>query len=155
MVITTTELERGLKMEPLIKVIDQDRINLFEVWDSPSGEAGADYHTDTEIAQKALGGFRAPIASGRMTVAWGVEAMGKWFGPDVAGHSARVDLRFTVPVIHGDTISVKGVITHFRESEKETSVNLEMWVENQKNQKVAVGTASVRILEAFQKCRTV
>ena len=145
MAITKTNLEKGLVMEPLVKEIDQDRINLFEVSGSPSGEAHADYHTDTKVAQKALGGFRAPIASGRMTVAWGVEAMAKWFGPDVAGHSARVDLRFTIPVIHGDTISVKGIITHFRESEKGTSVNLEMWVENQKNQKVAVGTASARI----------
>ena len=80
-----------------------------------------------------------------MTVAWGVEALAKWFGHDAAGHSARVDLRFTVPVIHGDTISVKGVVTHFREAEKGTDVNLEMWVENQKDQKVAVGTASVRV----------
>tara|TARA_Y100000588_G_scaffold11644_1_gene12761 strand:+ start:397 stop:837 length:441 start_codon:yes stop_codon:yes gene_type:complete len=145
MTITKNNLERGLEMKPLVKEIDQDRINLFEVSGSPSGQAHSDYHTDTEVAQKTLGGFRAPIASGRMTVAWGVEAMAKWFGPDVAGHSARVDLRFTIPVIHGDTISVKGIITHFRESEKGTSVNLEMWVENQKNQKVAVGTASARI----------
>ena len=145
MTITKNNLERGLEMKPLVKEIDQDRINLFEVSGSPSGQAHSDYHTDTEVAQKTLGGFRAPIASGRMTVAWGVEAMAKWFGPDVAGHSARVDLRFTIPVIHGDTISVKGIITHFRESEKGTSVNLEMWVENQKNQKVAVGTASAKI----------
>ena len=138
MAITKTNLEKGLVMEPLVKEIDQDRINLFEVSGSPSGE-------DTKVAQNALGGFRAPIASGRMTVAWGVEAMAQWFGHDVAGHSARVDLRFTIPVIHGDTISVKGIITHSRESEKGTSVNLEMWVENQKNQKVAVGTASARI----------
>jgi acyl dehydratase len=145
MPITTRNLERGLELEPLVKEIDQDRINLFEVSGSTSGEAHADYHTDTKVAPKTLGGFRAPIASGRMTVAWGVEAMAKWFGHDVAGHSARVDLRFTIPVIDGDTISVKGTITHFRESEKGTSVNLEMWVDNQKNQKVAVGTASVRI----------
>ena len=42
MAITKSFLEKVLVMEPLVKEIDQDRINLFEVSGSPSGEAHAD-----------------------------------------------------------------------------------------------------------------
>jgi acyl dehydratase len=145
MAVKAADLKPGMELPPVVKKMEQRRINLFETWGPAEWHHGANYHTDPEAARRALGGFRAPIASGRMAVEYGIQALSRWFGADVAGRSARVDFRFTVPIVDGDTVSVKGTVTHFRKGEKGTDVNLELWVENQKGQKAAVGTGSVTI----------
>ncbi len=146
MAVDVATLKGGVALPPLTKQIEQRRIDLFEKWGPAEWNRGADnYHTDPELAKKALGGFKAPIASGRMAVEYGVQALAGWFGSEVAEHSAKVDLRFIVPIVSGDVIQVKGIVTHLKRGEKATEVNLEMIVENQKGQKCAVGTGSVSV----------
>ena len=145
MAVSVSTLKAGLALPPLTKKIDQRRIDLFEKWGPAEWNRGDNYHTNPELAKQALGGFRAPIASGRMSVEYGIQALAQWFGREDTEHSGRVDLRFMVPVVSGDTIQVKGVVTHLRKGEKGTEVNLEMWVENQKGQKTAAGTASISV----------
>ncbi len=143
MAVKTEEIKVGAALPPLIKRIEQRNIDLFESW--IPGRSSVNIHTDAELARQGLGGFEKPIASGRMSVEYGVQALAKWFGRDAADHSGRVDLRFMVPVVSGDTLHVRGVVTYLRERDDGTTVNIEMWLDNQKGQKVAAGTASVHL----------
>ena len=143
MAVKIEELKVGLALPPLVKQIGQEQINAFETW--AAWHDGVNIHTDPEKARQNLGGFDQPIASGRMPVQYGLQALAGWFGRDAADHSGRVDLRFMVPVVSGDTLHVRGVVTYLRERDDGTTVNIEMWLDNQKGQKVAAGTASVRL----------
>lgn len=139
-------IKAGTLLKPFTKNIQQDRINLFETWGAePSAGDGGNYHTDKDLAKKALGGFEKPMASGRMSNEFVLQALSQWFGRESVVHSARVDLRYLVPVVAGDQLTINGTVVYSRERESGTSVNTEVWIENQKAQKVAVGTASVII----------
>lgn len=144
MELTAAELRPGLNLPSITKKIEQKRIDVFETWGPEEwhSEKGG-YHTDVQAAERVLGGFSAPIASGRMLVDYGVQAIARWFGKDVASHSTRVELRFLVPVVDGDELCVNGSVTHMRKRDIATEVSLEMWIENQKDQKVAIGTGRV------------
>jgi acyl dehydratase len=144
MAVTAKELKIGLELQPLAKKVSQRNIDLFETWGPDEGSHRSNYHTDVDAAKEALGGFKAPIASGRMLVDYGLQALAGWFGRDAVGRTGRVELRFLVPVVDGDTLSIKGMVTRFRTGADGTDVNLELWVENQKAQKAAVGTGSLR-----------
>ena len=143
MAVKNEEPKAGTTLPPLVRHIDQRHIDLFETW--VPGRDAVNYHTDPEEARQILGGFGKPIASGRMSVEYGLQALAKWFGREAADHSGRVDLRFVVPVVSEDTLQVRGVVTHVRKRDDGTTVNIEMWLDNQKGQKVAAGTASVRL----------
>ncbi len=146
MAVVADDLKVGARLPDLVKHIEQRHIDLFEDWEPSAGKrTRGNYHTDADAAREALGGFEKPIASGRMEVEWGLQALGKWFGRDAASHSGRVDLRFLVPVVAGDTLTVCGTVTYVRERDSGTTVNTEMWLQNGKGQKVAVGTAGVRL----------
>ena len=141
MAVKPGDLTVGMELPPLTKMIEQAQIDKFEKlapWHS-----GVNIHTDPEVARQSLGGFAQPIASGRMPVQYGLQALAGWFGREAADHSGRVDMRLIVPVVTGDTLSVQGVVTYIRKRDDGTTVNLEIWVDNQKNQKVAAGTAAV------------
>jgi len=143
MAVKSGDLKVGTALPPLAKSINQEQINVFEAW-APWHDA-VNIHTDPEKARQNLGGFDRPIASGRMPVQYGLQALAGWFGREAADHSARIDLRLVVPVVSGDSLTVQGVVTYLRQRDDGTTVNLEMWLENQKGQKVAAGTASVRL----------
>lgn len=143
MAVKIEELGLGMALPPLVKQIGQEQVNAFEKW--AAWHDGINIHTDPAVARQSLGGFDQPIASGRMPVQYGLQALAGWFGREVADHSARIDLRLLVPVVSGDTLQVRGIVTYLRERDDGTTVNLEMWLDNQKGQKVAAGTASVRL----------
>ena len=146
MAMIKAEITAGTLLEPFSKHIEQARINLFETWGSdPSAGEGGNYHTDKDMAKEALGGFEKPMASGRMSNEFVLQALSQWFGRESVVHSARVDLRYLVPVVAGDQLTINGTVVYSRERNSGTSVNTEVWIENQKAQKVAVGTASVII----------
>lgn len=148
MAVSLADIRVGADLPILVKRIDQERIDAFESWSPPEwhsvlGEKG--FHTDAGAARQTLGGFEKPIASGRMAVAYAVQALTSWFGREATGRSARVDLRFLVPMVHGDDVQVHGQVTYVRKTVQGTTVNVEMWLTNQKQQKISVGTASVAL----------
>ena len=148
MAMTRSEITAGIELDPFTKTIQQHHVNLFETWGSePSAGEGGNYHTDKDLAKEALGGFEKPMASGRMSNEYVLQALSKWFGQESVAHSARVDLRYLVPVVSGDQLTIKGIVVYTRERDSGTSVNVntEVWIENQKAQKVSVGTASLVI----------
>lgn len=148
MAVSLDDVRVGVDLPILVKQIDQDRIDAFESWGPSEWRSVQDekgFHTDAIAARETLGGFAEPIASGRMAVAYAIEALSTWFGSQATGHSARVDLRFLVPMVQGNAVQVHGPVTYVRETERGMTVNVEMWLTNQRQQKISVGTVSVAL----------
>ena len=59
--------------------------------------------------------------------------------------SGTVGLRYTKPVVDGDTLTIKGRVTETKAEESGTRVSLEMRIENQNGDMTAVGTGGALI----------
>ena len=96
-------------------------------------------HTDYEAAAKE--GLPAPVAIGPQVAALTFRQMRLCFGTGwVIG--GKYDLTFRKPVFVTDFCVARGVVTS-TESEKDAlRVHCDVWVENQKGDKVIAGTAS-------------
>ena len=136
--MAVTKLEINQKIPSVTKKVTQESINLFE----SCGILDRDnIHNSPEMAQKRLG-TNYPIASGRMSVAFAAEALRRFFGPEVFNHTGTVNLKFLRPVKHGDTITIHGAVSHQQPVEKGTLVTVDIYCENQNQDKTAVGTGT-------------
>ncbi len=60
-------------------------------------------------------------------------------------HTGTVNLKFLRPVKDGDTITVHGSVSHQEEAENGTLVAVDVYCENQDNDKTAVGLGTAVI----------
>jgi acyl dehydratase len=136
MAIARKEMPIGQELPPLKKEITIDRMRLFTRW------VNRNIHTDWEVAAK--GGFPAPLAQGLMSHAYLCELLTLFFGePWLRG--GKLSISFIKYVLPGDTIYAKGVIREKIEQGDAVRMNLEVWCENQRGEKVTVGTASALV----------
>ncbi len=133
-----TRLEISAKIPSVSKSVTQASINKFESCGILDRE---NIHNNPQLAQQRLG-FSAPIASGRMSVAFATEALRKFFGPEVFHHTGTVNLKFLRPVKDGDTITVYGSVSHQQPEERGTLVTVDIYCENQNKDKTAVGVGT-------------
>jgi acyl dehydratase len=96
-------------------------------------------HTDYEAAAKE--GLPAPVAIGPQVAALTFRQLRLCFGNGwpVGG---RYDLSFRRPVFVTDFCVARGVVTRTETEGDAVRVHCEVWIENQKAQKVIAGTAS-------------
>jgi acyl dehydratase len=73
-----------------------------------------------------------------------IELMVDLFGESWLSHG-KMDLKFIAIVDVGDSLTAKAVVTSKELEGSGTRFALEMWCENQRGDKVAVGTAMGRI----------
>jgi acyl dehydratase len=93
-------------------------------------------HTDEEAAHKA--GFRAPIAAGEQTYAVMANFLLDSFGIGLL-HGGRLEAALVKPVFYADTLTM-----HARVSDmSDAAFQLEVWTENQRGERVLIGTAQV------------
>ncbi|PKB81505.1 MAG: hypothetical protein BZY88_06185 [SAR202 cluster bacterium Io17-Chloro-G9] len=133
-----TEIEINASIPPVSKHVTQASIDQFEscgILDRVS------IHNDPALAQRRLG-FGAPIASGRMSVAFAAESLRKFFGPQVFSHTGTINLKYLRPVKHGDTITVSGTVKDQEQVEAGTLVTVNIFCENQDREKTALGFAT-------------
>ena len=133
-----TRLEISAEIPAVTKTVTQASINQFESCGLLDDE---NIHNNPEVARQQLG-FSAPIASGRMSVAFAAESLRKFFGPEVFNHTGTVNLKFLRPVKDGDTITVGGAVSHQERGDKGTLVTVDLYCENQSQDKTAVGTGT-------------
>jgi acyl dehydratase len=96
-------------------------------------------HTDYEAAAKE--GLPAPVAIGPQVAALTFRQMRLCFGTGwVVG--GRYDLTFRKPVFVTDFCVARGVVTRTENENDRLRVHCDVWVENQKGEKVIAGTAS-------------
>ena len=136
--MATGKIEVNQEIPSVTKSITQEKINLFEACGILDRE---NIHNSPEMAMQKLG-TTFPIASGRMSVAFASESLRKFFGAQVFNHSGTLNLKFLRPVKEGDTITVHGTVSRQEKVEKGTIVTVDVFCENQNQDKTAVGAAT-------------
>ena len=137
--MATLKVEINQEMHLLTKKVIQERINQFE--SCGLDEDRQNFHNNPEVALEKLG-TAFPIASGRMSLAFAAESLRRFFGPEVYNHSGTLNLKFLRPVRDGDTITVHGTVTRQEQVDNGTLVSVDVYCENQDQDKTAVGSAT-------------
>jgi acyl dehydratase len=106
------------------------------------GWPGKNIHTDLEFARSC--GLQTRSVSGTQYMGYLIELMVDLFGESWLSHG-KMDLKFIAIVDVGDSLTAKAVVTSKELEGSGTRFALEMWCENQRGDKVAVGTATGRI----------
>ena len=117
----------------LVKDVSQRRIDVY------SGVKPRSIHTDEAWARQK--GFRTCLAQGMMSTAYVSQMMVELLGPGFA-RGGTMSMAFIKPVYAGDRLTVHGVIKDKQPDAGATRVVVEVWVENQRGEKTAVGHAS-------------
>ena len=135
----------GDGIEPLVKHVTQEAINLFE---GSAGRSAPSQFTDEATARETLG-TEGTVASGRMSLSFALEFLRKHFGGDVYNHSGMVDLRFLRPVRPGDTIIFSGTVAEVSREAGGRRVSVDIKMMNQRGDTAGVGTGSAIVPNAF------
>ena len=137
--------EEGDEITALVKELTQDAINLFE---GSAGNTGPSQFTDEDAAREVLG-TEGTVASGRMSLTFGIEMLRRHFGAEVFNHTGMVDLRFLRPVRPGDTITFSGKVTGIAREANGNRVSVDIEAKNQKGDTTGVGQGSAVVPNAF------
>jgi acyl dehydratase len=130
-----TDLGRELVSKPYL--LDAAAAEAYEegVESPPRHAPRVNIHTDDAAARKA--GFRAPIAGGEQTYALMANFILDSFGIDFL-RGGRLEVVLVKPVFYGDTLTM-----HARIAGANGSLHLEVWTENDRGERVLIGTARV------------
>jgi len=94
-------------------------------------------HVDEEFAKNTP--QKTVIAHGMMTMGYVARMLTDWL-PDPT-HLKRLKVEFRGMVFPGDTVTCKGKIVDKYQKNGKNYVKLEVWAENQRGEKVAIGEA--------------
>jgi acyl dehydratase len=133
MTTTTTAAVTGQELPRLVKEISQRKIDAY------SGVRPNYIHSDEAWARKK--GFPAPLAQAMMSTAYVSELMTRFVGAGFV-KGGTMSMAFIKPVLAGDRLTVHGVVKDKHPDNGRTRVVVEVWCENQRGEKTAVGTAS-------------
>jgi hypothetical protein len=81
---------------------------------------------------------------GSQRMSWLIHLLTNWMGDD--GFLEKLNVRLDLPNLFGDTTWCKGKVTRkYMEGEK-ALVDIDVWCENQRSERTAHGSATVRLL---------
>ena len=121
-------IQVGDPLTPLVKVITQAGMMAY-------GAATWDFirlHYDADLARSL--GFAAPFVDGQMFGGILAQAVQDWAGP--GAFLRKLSFRNRVMTYPGDTITCQGVVTEKTEQNGERLVACDLWIENQKGERV-------------------
>jgi hypothetical protein len=136
MSIAATDLGRELVSKPYLLDAAAAKAYGEGIEGPPHRAPRVNIHTDDEAARKA--GFRAPIAGGEQTYAVMANFILDSFGVGFL-RGGRLEAALVKPVFYGDTLTMHARIV----DEKSPQVHLEVWTENQRGERVLIGSARV------------
>jgi len=133
-----TEIQERKALNPVVKHITQEKINLY-------AEASGDFnpiHVDESFAAKTpLGGT---IAHGMLNLAYVSEMMTSAFGQSwLSGGKLRA--RFKEPARPGDTLTINGKIDCVEQKDGVSYANCSFECRNQKGETIVTGETIVNV----------
>ena len=133
-----TEIQQGKALDPVVKHITQEKINLY-------AEASGDFnpiHVDESFAAKTpLGGT---IAHGMLSLAYVSEMMASAFGQSwLSGGKLRA--KFKEPARPGDTLTINCKVDCIERKDDVSYANCNFECRNQKGEMIVVGEAIVKV----------
>jgi acyl dehydratase len=123
----------GFELEPITKKVTLDKSRIYQGW-----PAVRNRHTDYAAAQAT--GLREPNINGGQTAEYLGELFIKFFGFGFIG--GTLSIKFLGFVALDDQVTARGVVTERIVENERVKLVLDVWVENQRGEKVLVGTAS-------------
>ena len=122
------EVQIGEDLTPLVKEINMARMMAY-------GAATWDFirlHYDADYAREL--GFEAPFVDGQMLGGFLTQHVQDWAGP--GAFLRKLAFRNRVMVYPGDSLTCRGVVTGCSIEEEGGMVECDLWVENQRGEKV-------------------
>lgn len=132
------DIQVGDEIPPLVKPPIQ-RIQLTR-YAGASGDFNP-IHVDEEFARAA--GMGGVFAHGMLSMGFVAQALTDWAG---AGCVRKVGVRFAALVRPGDVITCRGRVLAKSSKDDEHLVELDIWADNPKGEKVVTGKATVSLL---------
>ena len=128
-----TDLEKQSEIGIEIPILTKTAYNPIEE------DARNPIHTD-DYAKKF--GMRGALVGGSTLLSYVLEMLYNYFGQSWHSHG-KIKVNFIGGgAINGDVVTAHGTIRQKVEQENGTQVTLDVWLENQKNEKIVVGEAS-------------
>jgi 3-hydroxybutyryl-CoA dehydratase len=139
-VVTFENVQLDTELSPVIHYVDQKVI-------TRNAAASLDFnpiHVDPKWAKKVnLLGKGTTIAHGMCTLSFMTSVVTNW-SYSSGGFLSRIEGKFILPVRPGDTVTCRGIVTEKHPRQKGKSfVVIDLWAENQRGERVAVGKAHV------------
>jgi 3-hydroxybutyryl-CoA dehydratase len=133
-----TEIQQGKALNPVVKHITQEKINLY-------AEASGDFnpiHVDESFAARTP--FGGTIAHGMLNLAYVSEMMTSAFGRSwVSG--GRLRAKFKESARPGDTLTITGKIDCIEQKSDVSYANCSFECRNQRGETIVTGEAIVRL----------
>jgi acyl dehydratase len=131
------DVKVGDELPPLVKgPIQQIQLTRYA---GASGDFNP-IHQDPEFAQAA--GMGGVFAHGMLSMGFVAQAVTDWAG---AGSVRKIGVRFAALVRLKDTVTCRGRVLASAQKNGVNLVELEIWAENQKGEKVVTGKATVAL----------
>jgi acyl dehydratase len=129
------DVQVGSEITPLVKgPIQQIQLTRYA---GASGDFNP-IHQDDEFAKAA--GMGGVFGHGMLTMGFVAQAVTDWAG---AGSVKKIGVRFTGLVRLNDTVTCRGRVLEKSSKDGVHTVELEIWAENQRGEKVVTGKATV------------
>ena len=106
-----------------------------------SGGPGDGRFTDPEGAKKL--GFERPIVPGAFSLSKLSKLVTDWAG--TAGRVESVDVNFRRPVLHEDSVRIRGLVTDTEDRDGAGIVKLDIYLENERGERPLQGVAVVEL----------
>jgi hypothetical protein len=138
------EIRVGYELPPLTRTLTQKKMDIFsafsEIGVEPSLRVSGAFHTDEAYAKSK--GLPGTLAQSMHYYTFMSEMMTAFFQEDwVKG--GKLAMSFTRMVLAGDTITCRAVVSKMEKYDSnKTMVLFDVFCENQKGEKVGIGTAS-------------
>lgn len=123
----------GFELEHISRKITLDKSRIYQGW-----PAVRNRHTDYAAAQAT--GLREPNINGGQTAECLGELFIKFFGTGFLG--GKLSISFIGFVAIDDEVTARGVVKERIEEGDNVRLVLDLWLENQRGEKVLVGSAS-------------
>jgi acyl dehydratase len=131
------DVEVGSELPPLVKgPLQQIQLTRYA---GASGDFNP-IHQDDEFARAA--GMGGVFAHGMLSMGFVAQALTDWAG---AGSVRQLGVRFAGLVRLKDTVTCRGRVRAKSTRNGEPAVELEVWAENQRGEKVVAGSATVAL----------
>jgi len=133
-----SEVHQGKLLQPLVRDITQDRINLYA---RASGDFNPIHVDETFAANTPFGGT---IAHGMLVLAYVSEMMTLAFGQSWISEG-KLQARFKEAARPGDTVTIKGRIDSIKEDNGNWYADCTFECSNQRGAVIVAGQATVRL----------
>ena len=124
----------GEPLPTLTKTVTQPQIDAYA---DVSGDHNP-IHINPEVARSV--GLDGTIAHGMLSMAFAGQVLTDWLAAPGPGRLGRLRVRFQAMVRPGDTLTCRGVL---RPSEPDKPRQADVWIENQRGERVLTGDADI------------